>query len=147
LNMYLTGQVDWMVKPPPSLYGAVLPRPDCRAGAQSGVTFFRFNVTRPPFDDVRVRTALALAIDRGSLARDVLRGGEQPCVSFVPRGMPDYTAATLAPPDPQLARELLAQAGYPGGAGFPPFEILFPNNEVTRDFCEATATQWRTELG
>jgi oligopeptide transport system substrate-binding protein len=147
LNMYLTGQVDWMVKPPPSLYGAVLPRPDCRVGAQSGVTFFRFNVTRPPFDDARVRQALALALDREALARDVMRGGELPCRSFVPQGMPDYTAATLAPHDPQRARALLAEAGYPGGTGFPSFEILYPNNEVTRDFCEAAAAQWRTALG
>jgi oligopeptide transport system substrate-binding protein len=147
LNMFLTGQVDWMIKPPPSLYGAILSRPDCLAGAQAGVTFFRFNVKRPPFDDPRVRTALALALDRDGLARDVMRGGELGCRSFVPAGMPDYEAATLAPPDPVRARELLAQAGYPGGRGFPAFEVLYPNNEITRDFCEATAAQWRDVLG
>jgi oligopeptide transport system substrate-binding protein len=147
LNMYLTGQADWMVKPPPSLYGAILPRSDARVGAQSGVTFFRFNLTRKPFDDPRVREALALALDRDELARDVLRGGEIGCRSFVPQGMPDYTAAVLAPCDPERARALLAEAGYPGGAGLPPFEVLYPNNQVTRDFCEASAAQWRTVLG
>ncbi len=146
LNMYLTGQVDWMVKPPTSLYGAILPRPDAHAGSQSGVTFFRFNVTRKPFDDPRVREALALALDREEIARDVMRGGELPSVSFVPTGMPDYTAAVLAPHDPERARALLAQAGYPGGSGFPSFEVLYPNNEVTRDFCEACAAQWRAVL-
>ena len=147
LNMYLTGEVDWMVKPPSSLYDAVLPRPDCHVGAQAGVTFFRFNLTRPPFDDRRVRTALALALDRDGLARDVMRGGELGCRSFVPQGLPDYDAAPLAPADPDRARELLAQAGFPGGRGFPSFELLYPNNEVTRDFCEAVAAQWRDRLG
>jgi oligopeptide transport system substrate-binding protein len=147
LNMYLTGLVDWMIKPPPGLYEAVLPRPDARVGAQSGMTFFRFNVTRPPFDDRRVRAALLLALDRDGIARDVMRGGELGAVSFVPQGMPDYVAASLAPHDPQRARELLAEAGFPGGAGFPSFEVLYPNNEVTRDFCEACAAQWRDVLG
>lgn len=147
LNMFLTGQVDWMIKPPTSLYGAILPRPDCRVGAQAGVTFFRFNVTRPPFDDRRVRAALTLALDRDGLARDVMRGGERGCLSFVPQGLPDYEAAPLAPSDPARARELLAEAGFPAGRGFPSFEILYPNNEMTRDFCEAAAAQWRDELG
>ena len=147
LNMYLTGQADWMIKPPTGLYDAILPRPDAHAGPQSGVTFFRFNVTRTPFDDPRVREALALALDREALARDVMRGGELGAVSFVPRGMPDYTAATLPPPDADRARALLAEAGFPGGRGFPSFELLYPNNEVTRDFCEASAAQWRDVLG
>jgi oligopeptide transport system substrate-binding protein len=147
LNMYLTGQVDWMLKPPTGLYEAILPRPDAHVGAQSGMTFFRFNVTRPPFDDRRVREALTLALDREGLARDVMRGGERGAVSYVPQGMPDYTAATLPPPDPARARALLADAGFPGGAGFPSFELLYPNNEVTRDFCEACAAQWRDVLG
>jgi len=147
LNMYLTGLVDWMIKPPPGLYDAVLPRPDAHVGAQSGVTFFRFNVERPPFDDRRVRTAFLLALDRDGIARDVMRGGEQGSRSFVPQGLPDYVAAALAPHDPVRARALLAEAGFPGGAGFPSFEVLYPNNEVTRDFCEACAAQWRDELG
>ncbi|MGQ0554189.1 MAG: peptide ABC transporter substrate-binding protein [Planctomycetota bacterium] len=147
LNMYLTGQVDWMIKPPTSLYSAILPRPDAVRGPQAGVTFLRFNVTRPPFDDPRVRRALALSLDREALARDVLRGGERPCRSFVPDVFPGYAPAELAVADVALARRLLAEAGYPGGAGFPDFELLFPNNELTRDFCEAVASQWSERLG
>lgn len=147
LNMYLTGQVDWMIKPPTSLYASILPRPDSLVGPQAGMTFFRFNTERPPFDDMRVREALSLALDRAGLARDVMRGGELPAVSFVPAGIPGYRTATLPPSDPERARALLAEAGYPEGRDFPAFELLFPNNEVTRDFCEAVASQWRVELG
>jgi oligopeptide transport system substrate-binding protein len=147
LNMYLTGQVDWMVKPPTSLYAVLLGRPDVLTGPQAGSTFLRFNVTRPPLDDVRVRTALLLALDRAGLARDVMRGGELPAVSYVPDGLPGYEPARLLAADPQRARELLAQAGYPGGRGFPALELLYPHNELTRDFCEAVAAQWERELG
>ncbi|MHC4844830.1 MAG: peptide ABC transporter substrate-binding protein [Planctomycetota bacterium] len=147
LNMYLTGQVDWMVKPPTSLYASILPRDDCLLGPQAGMTFMRFNTTRPPFDDPRVREAMALALDREGLARDVMRGGELPAVSFVPAGIPGYETATLPPRDTDRARALLAEAGYPDGKDFPVFEVLFPHNEITRDFCEAVASQWRSVLG
>ena len=147
LNLYLTGQVDWMIKPPTSLYGELLPRPDAIRGPQAGVTFLRFNTTRPPFDDPRVRRALALALDREALARDVMRGGELPATSFVPAGLGGYVPAPLAAADLGAARALLAAAGYPGGAGFPGFELLYPHNESTRDFCEAVAAQWRDRLG
>ena len=147
LNLYLTGQVDWMIKPPTSLYGALLPRPDAVRGPQAGTTFMRFNTTRRPFDDPDVRRALTLALDREALARDVMRGGELPATSFVPAGLGSYVPAPLAPADLAAARELLARAGYPGGAGFPEFELLYPHNESTRDFCEAVAAQWRDRLG
>jgi oligopeptide transport system substrate-binding protein len=147
LNMYLTGQVDWMIKPPTSLYAVLLDRPDVRTGPQAGATFMRFNTTRPPLDDPRVRRALLLALDRAMLARDVMRGGELPAVSYVPTGLPGYAPAELPPADPDRARSLLAQAGYPGGRGFPDLELLYPHNELTRDFCEAVAAQWERELG
>ncbi|MED5330988.1 MAG: peptide ABC transporter substrate-binding protein [Planctomycetota bacterium] len=147
LNMYLTGQVDWVIKPPPSLYEEVLPRKDAHVGPQAGVTFLRFQVERPPFNNPSVRRALTLALDREALAQNVMRGGEVAIHSFVPGGIDEYSTAHLPSFDPHLARESLAEAGYPDGKGFPPFELLYPTNEITRDFCEAIAQQWQDELG
>jgi len=147
LNMYLTGVVDWMIKPPPTLVDVVLERPDVVTGPQLGTTLIRFNTTRPPFDDRRVRTALALALDREALARDVMRGGRRPARSFVPDAIPGYAPAPLPPHDPERARALLAEAGFPGGDGVRPFELLYPHTETARDFCEAVASQWRRTLG
>lgn len=156
LNLYLTGVVDWIIKPPPTLVDELSGRDDLLTGPQFGATFLRFNVHGAPFDeaarptpldDPRVRRALTLALDRASLAREVMRGGHEPIDSFVPAGMPDYTPARLAPHDPERARALLAEAGFPGGAGFPELRLLYPHNETNRDFCDAVATMWRRELG
>lgn len=148
LNLYLTGVVDWMMKPPPSLYGELLDRPDARVGPQLGTTFLRFNVRRPPLDDVRVRRALGLTLDRRALAEQVMRGGERPVDTLVPPGLPGYDGPNgFGGPDPERARQLLAKAGYPGGQGLRPLELLYPHNAATRDFCAAVAAGWRRELG
>jgi oligopeptide transport system substrate-binding protein len=156
LNMYLLGDVDWMVKPPPGLYRSLEGREDLVVGGQLGSTFMRFNTwggpfadppRDSPFRDVAVRTALTLALDRHALARDVMRGGQEPLDSYVPAGLADYEPAVLPPPDVERARTLLAEAGYPDGKGFPRFALLYPHNETTRDFCEAVATRWRRTLG
>ncbi len=156
LNMYLLGEVDWMVKPPPGLYASLRGREDLVVGGQLGTTFLRFNThggafadapRDSPFRDPRVREALALALDRRALAEDVMRGGQEPLDSFVPNGLPGYEPARLPPPDVARARALLAEAGYPDGRGFPRFSFLYPHNETTRDFCEAVAAAWRRTLG
>jgi oligopeptide transport system substrate-binding protein len=80
--------------------------------------YAQFNVRHKPFDDIRVRTALSLAINREILAAKVMRAGEQPSYSLVPPGLPGYRSAELRfRPQPmaerlERARALLAEAGY-----------------------------------
>ncbi len=109
--------------------------------------FIRFNTTRPPLDDVRVRTALALAIDRDALAAHVLTGGESPAPRLTPPGTAGYTAETPLRYDPAAARELLAAAGFPDGTGFPQLEIITRPREIDRQVLEAIQQMWRRELG
>jgi oligopeptide transport system substrate-binding protein len=94
--------------------------------------FLRFNVRRKPFTDVRVRQALARAFDRTALVRDVTLGGQQPAYCLTPPGIPDYTPRAAIPDDFPAARRLLADAGYPGGRGFPPVEIQFATLELNQ---------------
>ncbi len=147
VNLYLTGSADWVVRPPSGLYGALLGRPDCLRGPQCGLTFLRYNHERSPFSDPSVRLALLLALDRESIARDVVRGGETAADTFVPRGMSGYEPPLWPSFDPARARDLLAEAGFPGGAGFPVFELLHPQLQTARDLCESLAAQWRERLG
>lgn len=109
--------------------------------------FLRFNTVRKPFADPRVRQALARALDRTALVRDVTLGGQQPAHCLTPPGMPGYTARTSIPDDFAGARRLLAEAGYPGGRGFPRVEIQFTTLELNQRLLEAVQQMWRRELG
>jgi oligopeptide transport system substrate-binding protein len=109
--------------------------------------FFRFNVRRAPLDDVRVRRALALTIDRDMLATKVLPGGRKPAPTFVPPLLADYSPPAYRAYDPAAARQLLAEAGHAGGAGLPVIEVLYNNSEILRLVVEAIQQMWQRELG
>jgi len=109
--------------------------------------FYRFNTAKKPFDDARVRRALAMAIDRERLVKYVTRGGQLPAGHLCPPDTAGFTATANLPSDPAAARQLLADAGYPGGKNFPRVEILYNTNESHRQIAEAIQQMWRRELG
>ena len=112
-----------------------------------GSYFYRVNVTRKPFDDVRVRRALALSLNKDLIVEKVTKGGQAPATGFVPEGIPGYTTSKKVQFDPDEARRLLAEAGYPGGKGFPKAEIMINTSEGHRKIAEAIQELWRRELG
>ncbi len=118
-----------------------------RADPYLNTYFFRFNVRKPPLDDVRVRRALSLAIDRQAIADKVLQGGQRPAAALVPPGLPDYTPPSRPLKDLALARQLLAEAGYPDGKGLPPMELLFPTKGFGPIVSETVQEIWRRDLG
>jgi oligopeptide transport system substrate-binding protein len=109
--------------------------------------FLRFNVTRPPLNDRRVRQALARAIDRAAIARDVLYGSRMPAYALTPPNTAGYTPAARIPTDFDGARRLLAEAGYPGGRNFPPLEVQMNTDAINSKILEAIQQMWRRELG
>ncbi len=111
--------------------------------------FYRLNTTRKPLDDVRVRRALSLAVDRQSLVNDVVRGAGRVASCFTPPGAGYDNSFTYAPRSEQveLARQLLAEAGYPGGKGFPTLEIMTTSRDVQRVMAETIQAMWQKELG
>ncbi len=105
-----------------------------------------FDVSRPPFDDPRVRQAFAMAVDKETLADVVLKGHVSPARGgFVPPGIPGHSAEIGQPYDPARARKLLAQAGYPGGRVFPSVNLL--TRMIREPRVEYLQTQWRENLG
>ncbi|MGO8765552.1 MAG: peptide ABC transporter substrate-binding protein [Limisphaerales bacterium] len=128
LNLYEHGEADivWDAALIPSeLLDVLLKRPDFHTFNYLGTYFIRFNVTRKPFDDPRVRQALAMAIDKKRIVERITRGGEEPATHFVPDGTANYISPPGLDYNPDLARKLLAEAGYPGGKGFPGGTYLF----------------------
>lgn len=113
----------------------------------SGVYYFNFNVKEAPFTDVRVRRALAMAVDRESLVRNVTLAGEIPAYHFTPEGLGGYTSRARTKLDFDEARRLLAEAGYPGGKGLAPITLLYNTAENHRAIAESLQQTWKRELG
>lgn len=113
----------------------------------SGVYYFNFNVNREPFTDVRVRQALAMAVNRESLVKNVTLAGEIPAYHFTPEGISGYVSRARTKLDFDEARRLLAEAGYPGGKGMPPITLLYNTAENHRVIAEAIQQTWKHELG
>lgn len=103
----------------------------------------------PPFKDVRVRRAFAMAIDKDPIVKDLLGGINTVANSIVPPGVPGHrTDAKFLPFDPEAAKRLLAEAGFPGGKGFPPVELNFREARPDiRIVAEAVAGQLKQNLG
>lgn len=112
-----------------------------------GVYFYRLNVARPPLNDVRVRKALALAIDRESLVKNVTRGDQRPAYAISFPGNAGYTPEAKITGDLAEAKRLLAEAGYPDGKGFPAIDLLYNTSENHRAIAEAIQQMWKRNLG
>jgi oligopeptide transport system substrate-binding protein len=155
LNLYERGQVDivWDKELIPSeLVDVLLKRPDFHSFSYLGTYFFRFNVTRKPFDDPRVRKALALAVDKERIVKKITRAGEVTTSHLVPTGTQNYDPPDGLGYDPELARKLLAEAGYPGGKGFPRFEYAFNaagggGGKIHENIAIELQQMWHDELG
>jgi len=155
LNLYERGQADivWDKELIPSeLIDVLLKRPDFHAFTYLGTYFIRFNVTKKPFDDPRVRQALALAIDKERIVKKITRAGEVTTSHLVPDGTRNYTSPPGLGYDPAQARKLLAEAGYPGGKGFPRFEYLFnaaggSGGKIHENIAIELQQMWRDQIG
>ncbi len=104
-------------------------------------------MTKPPLNDVRVRRALSLSVDRRRITEDVTKGGQTPAGNLVTPGTGGFVSRTSVKTDVAAAKKLLAEAGYPDGRGFPSVEILYNTNEGHRRVAEAIQQMWRTNLG
>ncbi len=107
-----------------------------------------FNVTRPPFSDIKVRRAFSLALDRRSIVTSQAASGIQPARTFVPPfGAYAGADGDALRFDPEEARRLLAAAGFPDGRGFPPVELVTNTSQLHREIAEIVQQEWRKHLG
>ena len=150
LNLYHTGEADiiWDKNLIPSeLMDVLIKRPDCHLFDYLGIYFVRFNVTRKPLDDVRVRLALTLCVDKQRIVGRITRAGEKAASHFTPRGIANYEPPEGPGYEPEQGRRLLAAAGYPGGKGFPPLQYLFNSGKLNEQIAIELQEMWRKNLG
>lgn len=128
LNLYLSGDVDFVIDKdmfPTELAEALSRRPDFHRYDYLGSYFIRLNCTRKPLDDPRVREAFARVVQRDRIVSRITRMGERPITHLVPAGTGGYQPPIGLEPDVDRARQLLAEAGFPDGNGFPTLEYSF----------------------
>lgn len=133
-NSFLTGQVDWTLLNPGQYREAKHHLPSNShlvSVPQWWINMLGFNQNSKPFNSPKVRRAFMLAINRRNLVTNVLKGLATPDSSVVPKGFPGYDPNIHEPYNVAEAKKLLAEAGYPGGNGFPSETLLIRNEAAT----------------
>jgi len=121
-----------------------------------GTTYYEINCSKAPYDNPKVRLALAMALDRTALIESVLQTTDSPAYSLIApgysvdgvaydEGRSNYGLSATA--DVEGARAMLAEAGYPGGEGFPTLELSYYTNETVKNIVEAMQQMWQENLG
>lgn len=111
-----------------------------------GTYFYLFNVTKKPLDDVRVRKALAYSVDRDAITRNITKGGQQATYALTPPETLGYTPRAAMVYDVELARKLLAEAGYPDGKGFPKLDLVYNTSQDHQKIAVAIQQMWKRAL-
>ncbi len=125
-------------------------RADLRIDTNACVYYYPIRIDRPPLDDIRVRRALNLALDKKALVQDVLGGMQTPAHSYVPpmlESFMGYRPPQMPARDLNEAGKLMAAAGYPGGKGFPKLEIVYNTSEGHKRIAEFASRNWQETLG
>ncbi len=148
LNMYLNGQIEWTTNLPVSIMPELKKREDFYGSPSLICYFYRLNVNKPPLDDIHVRRALNMSIDKQLICDTVTQAGEQPARSVVPPGLPGYTPQFCNLFDIEMAKAELAKSKYAReGKRMPKIEIVYNTLERHRDIAEVIQQQWKNNLG
>jgi ABC-type oligopeptide transport system substrate-binding subunit len=132
-TMYQNDEIDFMQKPAPAdlqVAQAEFPEQIYSSVGDFRTHYLFFDVTQAPFDDIRVRQAFSHAVDRDAIESQILGPSGTPAYSWLAPGFPASNSEGLSDLqafDPERARQLLAEAGYEGGAGFPALTLQVRN--------------------
>jgi len=157
LNAFVNGDIMFADTMPNDEIPAWQDKPEFHKNGQLGTYYVSFNVTKAPLDNVKVREALTLAIDRDFIATNIGKAGQIPAGAYVPVGLTDAdpakqfrdvggnyydpTAAGNAA-NLQKAKDLLAEAGYPNGEGLPSIEYVYNTGTGHQQIGEALQNMW-----
>lgn len=156
LLAYESGEIDGSRSFPSSDYARLKAEDAGIVSVPSyGTVFYNFNCAKAPFDNVLVRKAFNLAIDRTSIIDDVVQIPAQPAYSFIAPGyvvdgkdfVDGRSTFDLGPTaNVEAAQAALAEAGYPNGEGFPKITLSYYTNDTVKKVVEAMAEMLQTNL-
>jgi oligopeptide transport system substrate-binding protein len=150
-QMYRSDELDMVIDLPTDVVGAG--HEDLVIGNELATYYYRFNVTKKPFNNAKVRRALAMAIDRETITRDVMQGGQKPALAYVPFGIlteeGDYRGIKphLFEENVDEAKKLLAEGLAEEGMDKLSFVLLYNTSEGHKRVAEAIQEMWRNNLG
>ena len=164
LNGFKTGELDFIESVPVDEVAGLLASGEMKVVDYIGTYYVCYQTQKAPFDDPKVRQAFTLAVDRNYIVSEITQTGQVEAGGYVPAGVYDAAGATGDDfrttggdyYDPykesyeancEKARELLAEAGYPNGEGFPVVEYLYNTDDNHKAIAEALQNMWQTELG
>ncbi|MCH2128052.1 MAG: peptide ABC transporter substrate-binding protein [Pirellulaceae bacterium] len=149
LNLYYTGEIDFPggnTSLPAEFMDTLRNFKDFRSDPYLGVYFYWFNTKQPPMDDPKVRQAFSLSVDRQSIVEYVTRAGQIPTADLVPDGLAGYEGLQNSLFDPERARQLLTEAGYPDGQGLPSVTLIYNTSEGHKQIAVAIQQMWKEHL-
>ena len=154
VSMVESGQANITVEPPISEQERLTKEGLFKMSPYLGSYYYSFNTQKAPFDNPLVRKAFSMAVDREKLVNNVIKGGKEPAYAWVPPGLTNpitkqdfrREGGNLVEYNPQKARELLSEAGYPNGESLPPITILYNTNEMHKAVAEVIQAMWKENL-
>ncbi len=146
LRMFERGKIDFMRDLPSSEIPRLRQKPEFHYLPGLRLYYYGFKIKKKPFDDKRVRRAIALAIDRSEITK-VLGGGQQPLKSWVPMGMFGFDPQWGLDFNVTKAQKLMKEAGYEDATRVPPIVLGFNTEEKHRRVAENIQAQLKRNLG
>ena len=145
LNLVDSGRLDLQMDLPAKELSYLRTKSGYRQVNSFGNFYYGFNVTKQPFDDVRVRKAFVMAVDRRQIT-DLLAAGNTPLTGWIPLGLLGYDAARGLPFDPARARRLLSEAGFGPNHALPRVVLASNTNENQQRVAENVQAQLKKNL-
>lgn len=145
LEAYRGGEIDAVtnVEFEPLAMKLLTPFDDFRRAAHSALNFYEINAARAPFDDRRVREALAISVERERIAEDEMDSASSPAFGFSPFGGAGNPKLAQ---DVKRAQNLLTEAGFPNGENFPEIRLVVNRNDLQQRVARAVARMWKKNL-
>ncbi len=146
LEAYRKGEIDAVTNAEfePLAMKILTPFEDFKRRPHSALNFYEFNRKKEPFNDRRVRQALAMAIDRERLTKDEMEGATEPAYGF--SASDEVNPKSQISENPAKSKDLMTTAGFPDGRGFPVVKLVVNRNNVQQRIAKSVAKMWKQNL-